>query len=325
MTAKPAPLVGSISQTMPDLSEAAINRMKLSELQSAVTVVDRICKSAYAHFGMLRVGIARQIKVEKSKKDVTTILRDAGLSNGTISHTSYAADAYGLVGTGHLKFSEYEQLGIEVMQEMRLVCSPESKKKLNPGEMIKFIREGLGSDKKSRQIADELRSLRTTGLTLAEADKAADKAAAAEVKRLADEKKAEIAGEVAKGLAAATKQQQAAQAVAPVTPTTPVTVTTNSGTPAPSAAATPGSGTPAAGKVLTMPVTYTATDFDRDIQAAMEKISKSPIAQQKAAVPILEVYLSLLKSSIAASEKPAAPVKPTGKPAPAAKPAKKAA
>lgn len=195
-----------------------------------------------------------------------------------------------------------------------------SARNLSAAECAKVIRDN------PKRFDEDLESIFTTWHDMAAADKESKKVEAAEVKRLADEKKTEIAGEVAKGLAAATKQQQAIQGAAPVAPTTPVAVTTTAGAGlAPDAAATPGGGTPAAGKVLTMPSTYTATDFDKDIQAAMEKISKSPIAQQKAAVPILEVYLALLKSSIAASDKPTASTKPTGKPAPNAKPIKKAA
>lgn len=324
---KPNPLAGSISTTMPDLSEASIHRMQLPELQSAVTVVDRICKGAYAHFGILRVAISAKLKATKSKKDVSAILREAGLSNGTISHTSYAADAYGLVQTKHLTIEEFHQLGIEVMQEMRLVCGAESKKKLNPGEMIKFIRDGLAESKKSREIADELRSLRVQGVTLAEADKKLAANAAADKKRLDDEAATEqkrvTDAAVAAALVKQTAQNAANAASGAAAPSVSATTTTTaSGTPGTKAAAP---GTVAPGKITTMPAAYTAVDFDKDLQAIMEKLGKAPVAQQKAAVPILEVYLALLKSSIAASEKPAAPAKPSGKPAPTTAPKKKAA
>jgi len=199
--------------------------------------LSKVAQSAFAGLGKLLFAISADLK---PKETIYSVLRAAGLKDGTISNASYASKAWELVIDGTITEAEYDSFGFRDSLAIVRVLGPKSAKRLAKEDVAVII----------RSVADfepELRSIYEHGVTLEE--KAANDKLIAEAQAESDKADAKVA-------AAAAKPAPAAATAAATEPeTAPATAA-----PAVANAATAEAPAPEAGKVVAMPASKPTAD-----------------------------------------------------------------
>ena len=172
------------------ITKAVASTLNLDGLATGIRTADSAYRGAYAAFGIFRYFAEKRLTAEKSKKPITTWLREkCGLSAGTISHTAYAAKVFQFVMTDHLTEAEFNALPASTMQNLILVMGENSQRRLLVKDAVTLLRDCLG---KGEDPGDEFGSLYAHGLTVNEAAKKADEVAKAEKQQQAADQQAEI-------------------------------------------------------------------------------------------------------------------------------------
>jgi len=327
VTTKPATAPVANTTLAAALTMAQVVAMSQPDRVAFFRAKDEAAGRIFIDLGKLFTGIEAALG---KGEQIFPLLMKAGVRKGSVSNASQTARVFKeLVGGKVLAETVFDTFRWSDICALNRVMSGASHKTLTAAEAAKIVAAN------PKRFDEDLESIFSHGITVAEADKQLAANAAADKKRIADEAAAEqkrvTDAAVAAALVKQTAQNAANAASGASAPSVSAATTANAtGAPgAPGAKSAPGA--VAAGKITAMPAAYTAVDFDKDLQATMEKLGKAPLDQQKAAVPILEVYLATLKSGIAAAaaKAPAQPTvvaKPAGTtPAPAKAQPKKAA
>jgi hypothetical protein len=142
---------------------------------------------------------------------VTELLRNAGADGGTISNSAYSMKAYRLLCTGDhpvMTVDEfYDKMTFNKCRSVVAACATDVKHPVTPGQCYHVIMTATNA-------VDEMESLRTTGMSLADAKAAAEQKAAAAVTPVTSSAPAPTGDPLADSMAAAAAMISGAEVTA---------------------------------------------------------------------------------------------------------------
>lgn len=151
-------------------SMAEIQALKQTERIARFGERATVAQRAFAEMGKLRRAIEADLK---PNQDITNTLRKAGVRDGTISNTSYAARVFDLVEAGHIIEAEYDTFTFADCLAICRAMGSQSKLRLGGPEVAVIIRES------KKDFDQELACIYEYGMTVADHQAAEAKANAA--------------------------------------------------------------------------------------------------------------------------------------------------
>lgn len=241
----PAPLAAPVAPAL--LTMAAVGAMTQAARIDSFKAHDQVLNRADVNLIKLLVGIRAAMQ---DPSQATGLLKKNGIRPGTVNTASEGARVFTALVPDHLSEPAFDDLTQADRRAINRVMSGASKKKLDAAGVAKLLADH------PKDFDDQLESIFTTGMTIAEAD--------AEAARIAEEEKQKAAP-------AAPAAEQPKAATTPPAPAPATATKTTTATPAPTAQASDPATPPQSD-----PATVSATP-------AAETPAPAPVATSEAA------------------------------------------